>query len=156
MRNILGKLKQLLIPIIFLIIAINIPIVIFNYTAPRPDPPPPGWSSIWIYYLHGDYDYFFRLRIMPQTLPFWAILGIILTQMTGVPYRLNLKYDLLFNLILGIILTISWMFLVQIIYIESFSGDWVASTIPFIPILAMIAVPLHRIFTRGEMDTHSK
>ena len=153
MRDVVDKLKQLAIPIIFLIIVINFPIVIFNYTGTRPDPPPPGWSSIWIYYLHGDYDYFFRLRIMPQTLPFWAILGIILIQMVGIPHRLQLKYDVLVNLVLGIILTVSWMFLVQIIYIEGYAEAWEPSTIPLIPILALFAVPLHRIVNRRKMNT---
>jgi hypothetical protein len=153
MKYVVGKLKQLAIPMIFLIIVINFPIVIFNYTGTRPDTPPPGWSSIRIYYLYGDYDYFFRLRIMPQTLPFWAILGIISIQVVGIPHRLQLKYDLLVNLVLGIILTISWMVLVHYIFIVNHTGDWEASSIPLTPIMALIAVPLHRTVTRRKMNT---
>jgi hypothetical protein len=69
-NDILEKLTKLAIPIIFLVLAINITIAVFENPRPPPNPPPPGWSSIRIYYLHGDYDYFFRLRIIPQTIPF--------------------------------------------------------------------------------------
>jgi hypothetical protein len=44
------------------------------------------------------------------------------------------------------------MLLIQIIYIENYSVDWEASTIPLTPILALIVVPLHRIVTRRKID----
>ena len=154
MIDLLKKIKHQLIPIIFLIVVINIPLVIFFNTAPRPDPPPPGWSSIWIYYLHGDYDYFFRLRIMPQTLPFWGIIGIFLMQM-GNPCKFEMKVDLLINLILGLILTVGWMLLIHYIYIVNYTETWVANTMPFTPIIAMVAVPLHRITIHLKDDRAS-
>jgi hypothetical protein len=149
LTDLLGKFKQILIPIIFLVIAINIPLIIFINPASQPDIPPPSWSSIWIYYLHGDYDYFFRLRITPQTLPLWVILGLFLIQM-GFPHRLKLRYDLLFNLFLGIIFTLSWMLLVHYIFIMNYSGTWTMYSFPLTPLLALFVVPMYRIKTRKE------
>jgi len=88
---------------------------------------------------------------MPQTLPFWIILGIILIQMT-IPHRLELKKEILTNLVIGIILIVSWVLLMDYFYISNYTGTWEAFAVPLTPILALIAVPIQRVMIRRNNE----
>jgi hypothetical protein len=65
-----------------------------------------------------------------------------------IPHRLDFKLDILTNLVIGIILTVSWMLLIDYIYISNYTGTWEAVAIPLTPILSLIVVPLNRIISR--------
>jgi hypothetical protein len=91
---------------------------------------------------------------MPQTLPFWGIVVIFLIQM-WIPQKFELKIDLLINLVLGLILTVSWMLLIHYIYIINYTGTKVANAIPFAPILALGVVPFYRFIYHLNEDKAS-
>jgi hypothetical protein len=68
------------------------------------------------------------------------------------PFRINFNYELLVNLLIGIVLTICWILLTQATYISRYSEPWIAFAFPLTPLLAMIMVPFYRLEIRKDME----
>lgn len=138
-------LQQSLLPIVFLSIACAIPYS--HHYDPNPvvyEPPaypPPGYSTQWWYYPIGDFDYFFRLRFLPVSLPFWIIIGIILLQMNA-PSHPQRRVDSLIHLAIGCMLSIFWWVLAT--WVFSDGTTWVNVPIAITPILGIVFVAVHR------------
>ncbi|NHI83402.1 MAG: hypothetical protein EAX81_03780 [Candidatus Thorarchaeota archaeon] len=138
-------LKQSVLPIVFLSIACTIPYSYHYNPAPivyePPAYPPPGYSTQWWYFPIGDFDYFFRLRFLPISLPFWIIIGIILLQMNMLSHPQR-YVDFLMHLAIGCMLSIFWWFLA--IWVFSDETTWVNVPIATTPLLGIVFVAVHR------------
>lgn len=135
-------LKRVPLPLIFLCLAFTIPFVhLYDPNPPVYETPPPGFSSNWWYYLLGDYDYFFRLRFLPISIPFWIITGAITLQMNA---RSIPKYslDFLIHLAIGCVLSVIWWFLSM--GIVSGISTWVTAPNAITPLIGIPFVAVHR------------
>ena len=147
-----GKfLKQSLLPIIFLAIACSIPYVhLYDPHPTVPEYPPPGYSTQWLYFLIGDYDYFFRLRFLPNSIPFWIITGFVLLQMKAPPHH-RYYVDIIMHIAIGCMLSIIWWFLSM--GIVGGIATWVTSPNAFTPIVGIVIVAVQRTIIRPSIES---
>ncbi len=146
-RNIL---KQVPLPIIFLYIACILPFVyLYNPNPIVYEIPPPGYTTQWWYYLIGDFDYFFRLRFLSLSIPFWMITGFFILQMNA-PNVTSYLHDFLIHLAISCVLSISWWYLS--IWIFSGITSWEIVPITFTPMIGIAFVAVHRAVNWKSSD----
>ncbi|MFW9958809.1 MAG: hypothetical protein ACFFCT_12120, partial [Candidatus Odinarchaeota archaeon] len=138
-------LKQVILPIVFLCIACAIPFVQLYDPSPMifepPSYPPPGYSTQWWYYLIGDYDYFFRQRLSPKSIPFWVFTDIFLLQM-NVPLWTRPIVDFAMNIAIASSVCILWWF--TVFWVFSGTTTWVIVPVIAVPIIGTFFVAFHR------------
>ena len=130
----------ILIPILFLILALLIPIIILEDPNP-PYPPIPDYFTTFEYYLFR-FGGLSGVHSLPNSLPFLAITGIFLMLMFVEP-RLRWEYDLVVNLLVGIAQIFLWSFLVILIFV--IPSSWIPSWFPYTPIIGLELVIAYRI-----------
>ena len=139
---------RVLLVLAFLLIALMLPIITFDHGTYPYYPPPPGWSRYWTYYLAADYDYFWRYRISPLTLPLWLLVGIIVLLI--LTHSLSTKWlDLVSISAISLYTIFAWMIFVQYNFIEirsEYAMSYLAVyAAPLIPIVGSIFVSAARI-----------
>lgn len=111
---------RILLVLAFLIIALSLPIITFDFGAWSsypPDTPPPGWSRYWTYFLAADYDYFWRFRISPLTAHLWLLVCIMSLVMLTPPLSTR-KIDMIASISIGAYAIIAWVLFVQYNFIQ--------------------------------------
>jgi len=130
---------MLLIPILFLILALSIPVIFLRDPNPMYPPIPDYFSSVE-YYLFRNYS--LAGNSIGMTYPLVALVGITLLQMFVKP-KMKWQYDLALNLVISVSIIVLWSSLVYLIFIAP--SNWIPTWFPTTPILGLEFVLAYRI-----------
>ncbi|MGQ4912395.1 MAG: hypothetical protein ACP6KW_09525 [Candidatus Thorarchaeota archaeon] len=148
------QIWSLSMALLFIVIAMVIPIATIDWGESNVYPLPPGWSRFLTYYLASDYDYFYRFRILPLSYPFWMIV-VITALLILAPRYSSLAKDLGISLLLSLYGVVAWELFVQFNFM--YRSSYPVLHFPLTPLIGLgfvlISRLMHERLSRQESDS---